>query len=141
MTANGGNVVYTPATNFDGTDLFTYSISDGNGGTDTATVNVTVNAVNDAPIANEDTATTDEDTAVTIAVLGNDTDPDGHAVTLFSAFTTNGTVDLGGGSVVYTPAVNFNGPAPSPGARDARQRRRWQGTRRRDGSCRPPDRP
>ena len=43
VTNNGSNVTYTPALNFTGTDSFNYTISDGNGGTDTATVNVTVN--------------------------------------------------------------------------------------------------
>jgi hypothetical protein len=46
---NGLNVSYAPAANFFGTDSFTYTISDGNGGAETATVNVNVTAVNDAP--------------------------------------------------------------------------------------------
>ena len=54
-------VSYTPAANFFGTDSFTYTITDGNGGTDTATVNVTVTPVNDNPVANDDSATVAED--------------------------------------------------------------------------------
>ena len=61
--------------NFFGTDSFTYTISDGNGGTDTATVNVTVTNVNDDPVANDDTATVAEDAgANAIDVLANDND-------------------------------------------------------------------
>ena len=55
-------------------------MSDGHGGTATGTVTVTVSAVNDAPVATDDAATTAEDTPVTIAVLGNDTDLDGDSL-------------------------------------------------------------
>src|SRR5205823_10220258 len=67
---------------YNGVDAFTYTIGDGHGGTATGTVNVTITAVNDPPVANNDTATTAEDTAVTIAVLGNDTDVDGDTLTV-----------------------------------------------------------
>ena len=49
---NGNNVTYTPESNFNGTDSFIYTVSDGNGGTDTATVTVIVSSVNNAPVAN-----------------------------------------------------------------------------------------
>ncbi|WP_143684920.1 tandem-95 repeat protein, partial [Variovorax sp. KK3] len=54
----GGNVVFTPAANFNGPASFTYTVSDGNGGTSTATVTVNVAAVNDAPVAVDDVAST-----------------------------------------------------------------------------------
>lgn len=58
MTINGGTTVtYTPATNFGGADSFTYSIGDGNGGSATGTVSISLFA-NEAPEANTDTATT-----------------------------------------------------------------------------------
>ncbi len=80
-----GNPIYTPPNaDFNGTDTFTYTIDDGNGGTDTATVSVTVAAVNDGPDAIDDTATTSEDTPVTIAVRGNDTDTEGDVLTVTS---------------------------------------------------------
>ena len=61
-------VTYTPNENYNGSDSFTYTTSDGQGGTDTATVMITVNSVNDAPVANDDAAATDEDTTVTITL-------------------------------------------------------------------------
>ena len=66
-----------PPPNYNGPDSFTYTVSDGNGGTATGTVNVTVTAVNDAPVAVTDTTSTPEDTAKLVAVLANDTDVDG----------------------------------------------------------------
>jgi VCBS repeat-containing protein len=114
VTADG-TVKYTPNPNFHGTDSFTYTVSDGNGGSDTATVAVTVTPVNDAPVANPDTYTTDEDTRLDVAapgVLGNDTDVDGDTLTVelvtgptrAAGFTLNAN-----GSFTYTPAPNFNG--------------------------------
>ncbi|WP_156968254.1 Ig-like domain-containing protein, partial [Desulfobacter vibrioformis] len=81
------SLTYTPASDFTGTDTFTYTVSDGNGGTDTATVTVTVNAVNYPPIAADDSAVTDEDHSVTIAVLKNDSDPDGDTLSISSVGT------------------------------------------------------
>jgi CshA-type fibril repeat protein len=105
-----GTVTYTPNANFNGTDTITYSINDGQGGTDTATVTVTVNPVNDGPDAVNDTATTNEDTPVTVTVLANDTDPDGNPLTVASASAANGTVVINAaGTVTYTPNANFNG--------------------------------
>jgi Bacterial Ig domain/Lectin C-type domain/FG-GAP-like repeat len=57
-------------------DSFTYSVTNASGGTDTATVEVTLTGTNDTPISRTDTATTDEATAITIAVLNNDFDID-----------------------------------------------------------------
>ena len=62
-------------------DTFSYTVSDGNGGTDTATVTVNDTPVNDAAVAEDDTATTDEDTPVVIDVLGNDSDVEGDPLT------------------------------------------------------------
>ncbi|MGE0118721.1 MAG: tandem-95 repeat protein [Dongiaceae bacterium] len=111
----GGNVLFTPAADYSGPASFTYTVSDGNGGTSTATVNVTVSPVNDAPVANADAVSTNEDTALTIpvaALLGNDTDVDGDSLTIASVQgAVNGTVQLIGGNVVFTPAPDYNGPA------------------------------
>ena len=114
ISDNGdGTVTYTPADGFTGTDTFNYHISDGNGGTDDARVTVTVNDVNEAPNARNDSATTDEGQPVGINVLANDTDPDGDPLTISSLDTTSangGTIsDNGDGTVTYTPADGFTG--------------------------------
>ena len=95
-------------------DTFTYTIGDGNGGFDTATVTVTVSGVNDAPVATDDAYVTDEDTPLSVVVPGvlvNDTDVDGEPLTVVLDTTvTNGTLALNaGGSFTYTPNPNYNG--------------------------------
>ncbi|MFA8388311.1 MAG: Ig-like domain-containing protein, partial [Pelagibaca sp.] len=106
----GGSLTYTPNADFTGTDTISYTISDGAGGTASASVAVIVAAVNDAPVAVDDTATTVEDTPVTFSVLGNDSDVDGDPLTVTSASATNGSVAIGaGGSLTYTPNADFSG--------------------------------
>ncbi len=113
VTLVGGVVTYKPDANYNGPDSFTYTISDGNGGTDTATVNVTVTSVNDNPTANNDSATVAEDSnATAIGVLSNDSiAPDTGETLTVTAVTapTHGTVTLTNGVVRYKPAANFNG--------------------------------
>ena len=106
-------VVYTPAADFNGTDSFTYTVT-SDGDTETATVSVTVTAVADIV---DDTATTNEDTAVNVLVLGNDTFEGTAAITATTngahgtvAVNNNGTAgDTTDDFVVYTPAADFNG--------------------------------
>ena len=111
-TINGdGTITFTPDENFNGSDSFTYTISDGNGGTDTATVAVTVGTANDPPLAADDAATTDEDTAVTIDVLANDIDADNDTLTVTSVSDpAGGTATINGdGTITFTPDENVNG--------------------------------
>ena len=114
VTVNGdGTLNYSPNNNYNGPDTITYNISDGNGGTDSATIAITVNAVNDAPVANDDgPLTTDVDTPLTnINVLGNDTDADGDTLIVTSASATNGDVTINGdGTLNYTPNGGYSGP-------------------------------
>ncbi|MEM7478096.1 MAG: Ig-like domain-containing protein [Planctomycetota bacterium] len=111
VAISGNDLVYTPNANFNGSDSFSYTINDGSGNTDSATVAVTVTPVNDNPVANDDSATTDQDVAVDINVLGNDSDVDGDSLTVASvANGSNGTVNNNGdGTVTYTPAPGFFG--------------------------------
>ncbi|MCE9845084.1 cadherin-like domain-containing protein, partial [Vibrio antiquarius] len=107
-----GKLVFTPSENFNGNAAISYTISDGEL-EDEAQVSVTVNSVNDAPIALNDATITEEDTSVTIDVLPNDTDVDGHELSIQSASvpSVQGTVEIIDGKLVFTPAENFNGDA------------------------------
>ncbi|WP_051293101.1 tandem-95 repeat protein [Citrifermentans bremense] len=110
----GGNVTYTPALNFNGANSFTYQVRDSLGlVSNTATVNLTVNAVNDPPVAVADSAVTNEDTPVTFNVTDNDTDVDGVIAVNSVQIATqplNGQVAAHpDGSVTYTPNLNFFG--------------------------------
>ena len=114
---DGLSVVYTPNENYAGPDAFTYRVCDDSEAAlcSTAAVNITVNPVADAPVAQDDDASTDEDIAVTINVLENDTDPDGDTLSIDSstfpvAAPSNGVAVIDGSSVVYTPNENYSGP-------------------------------
>ncbi|MEK2055006.1 tandem-95 repeat protein [Vibrio parahaemolyticus] len=109
---NDGTVTYTPNDNYVGKDTFTYVVTSG-GVSESTTVEVNVTPVNDAPVAKDDIATTQEDTAVTIDVLPNDSDVDGDKLSIQSASVPSdqGTVEIVDGKLVFTPAENFNGDA------------------------------
>ncbi|MBL8627757.1 MAG: tandem-95 repeat protein [Myxococcales bacterium] len=110
----GTTITFTPTANFNGTAGFDYTVSDGTL-TDVGHVTITVNPVNDPPVAGADTATTAEDTAATIAaatLLANDTDLEGATLSITAVGgATNGTVALAGTTITFTPAANFNGTA------------------------------
>ena len=110
---DGLTVVYTPALNFAGQERFTYEVSDGSLN-DSATIEITVNPLNDRPVAQDDTAQTDEDVSVAISVLENDSDTDGN----LNPASVQVTIDPANGSAVgepatgeitYSPEPNFNG--------------------------------
>ncbi|MCB8944437.1 MAG: tandem-95 repeat protein [Ardenticatenaceae bacterium] len=110
VSSSGSDVTYTPTLNFNGTDVFTYTITDGHGGQDTAQVTVTVDPVNDVPVATDDEGMTAEDTAVTIDLLNNDSDVDGDSLIVQSVMQgSHGSVVNNGSDVTYTPDANFNG--------------------------------
>ena len=101
-----GAFTYTPALNYNGSDSFTYAASDGSLSTN-ATANITVNAVNDAPVAQSGTASTPEDTAVTVTIA---TDVDSTSLTAHCTGAGGGSVvDNGDGTITFTPAQDFNG--------------------------------
>ena len=113
ISLDGVSVDYTPSADFNGTEVITYTVSDG---TDTATgtLTVTVTPVNDAPEAIADTATVSEDSATTsIDVIANDTDVDLGNILSLTTVSTPGTgtvsINLDGVSVDYTPSADFNG--------------------------------
>jgi VCBS repeat-containing protein len=107
----GGLLQYTPNENYNGTDSFTYLASDGALDSPAATVNVSVGSANDLPTAVDDTAATDEDTPVLIAVLANDSDTDGGVLHVIGASVPpHGEVVIhADGTITYTPAEDFFG--------------------------------
>src|SRR5207249_5016224 len=115
LALNGdGSFSYTPAANYNGIDSFSYKANDGQTDSGLATVTITIGAVNDAPVAVNDTYTTAEDTLLNVAapgVLANDSDVDGDSLSaVLVSQPTHGSLTLNSnGSFSYTPAANYNG--------------------------------
>jgi murein DD-endopeptidase MepM/ murein hydrolase activator NlpD len=101
-------VTYTPDADFNGNDGFDYTISDGKGGVDTASVAVAVAAVNDAPVADGQSVNTNKNTAVDIILTGSDVDGDPLTFSVLSG-PSNGTLSGTGESRTYTPDTNYTG--------------------------------
>jgi DNA/RNA endonuclease G (NUC1) len=121
LSGTDGSKTYTPAPDFNGTDTFTYHISDGVRTSNTATVTLTVLEVNDPPVAADDTKTATANTPLTFAasdLTTNDSagpaDEASQTLTVSAVTataTTHGLVALASGQVTYTPDVNYSGPA------------------------------
>ncbi len=110
--AGASAVTYRPDVDFAGSDTFTYAISDGQGGSDTASVTITVNPVNDDPDPEDDAATTSKNVPASIAVVANDQDVDGdslHVTLAEGAEHGTTTVSPDGLSVIYSPNPDFTG--------------------------------
>ena len=108
VTLVDGKLSYEPNLNYNGTDTFTYTISDGEL-TSTATIELTIDAVNDAPVANDDDFTLDEDGSLELDVLDNDSDVDNSFSILSFTEASHGVVTLIDGKLTYTPNLNYNG--------------------------------
>ncbi|RQP24754.1 tandem-95 repeat protein [Albitalea terrae] len=114
LVINGdGSYTFTPAANYNGpVPVATYTATDGSL-TSTATLTLSVSAVNDAPVAGNDLASTPINTPVTFAVLGNDSDVDGDTLTVTSAALVNpaqGSISVNpDGTLSFTPVTNFSG--------------------------------
>ncbi len=108
-----GTWTYLPALNDDTAVTFSYSVTDGSlSAAGTAILDLT--PVNDAPVAGNNAASSNEDTAVTLsaaALLANDSDVEGDALTIVGVGNgAHGTAVLNvDGSVTYTPNLDFNG--------------------------------
>ena len=121
-TIENGSIRYRPAANYSGPDSFGYQVCDDgttNGAAaplcDSATVSVTVTAVNDPPVAVDDTASTSIGREITIDVLANDAkgppDEAGQTLTIGTLGSpSHGTAAVQSGKVRYTPAAGYLGP-------------------------------
>ncbi len=131
-----GSYSYTPAANVNGAvPLITYTVSDSRGGTDTSTLTLTVNPVNDAPVDGNETNTVAEDGALGVAdgatgdLLNNATDVDGNPLSIsgYTVVGMTGTQAVGvdvlipgrgimrinaDGSYSFTPLANYAGTVP-----------------------------
>lgn len=116
IASDNKSILFTPDADWNGTKVFTYTIRDKGDLRSSATVSITVKAVNDAPSALDDTAETDEDNAVTVKVLANDTDVDlllgGDSLTILSvAGVDNGNVVIAPDkkTLTFVPNANWSG--------------------------------
>ena len=113
------DIEFSPTADFNGTASFDYTLSDGHGGTDTATVTIAVGAVNDDPIAVDDSDTTLEDNQLVIAwadLLSNDSDIDspsgGFSISSVSGASNGVAVNqVGSSEIEFQPTADFNGTA------------------------------
>jgi Ca2+-binding RTX toxin-like protein len=104
-----GNVRYTPDPNYNGGDSFTYTISDGNGGTDLASVALTVTPVNDAPVAADSSAQVAQDTPEDIPLHATDLDGDPLTYAVVTQ-PLHGTLSGSGSIRTYSPDDRYHGP-------------------------------
>ena len=105
----GNTVDYTPDADYNGPDSFTFTANDGTTDSNLATVSIDVTPVNDAPVASDQSVTTDEDTVIQITLVATDVDGDPLTYAIVTQ-PTNGTAVLTGNTVDYTPDANYNGP-------------------------------
>jgi subtilisin len=118
----GTAISYTPAADFSGPDTFDYTISDGAGGTDTASVAITVTSVDDPPTAEPRSASTTSPSPVTVTLRGTDKDTcelsfqvvalpsHGGVGTLVGQPCASGSPNADTSTVVYTPTTGYSGP-------------------------------
>lgn len=108
---DGNNITYTPNQDFNGIDVFSYTISDGAGGTASATVTVNVTSLNDVPVAHNSSATVYEDNQVTITLEGSDVDGDILTFAIAAGPFHGALAEFNSatGLVTYVPEAEYNG--------------------------------
>jgi hypothetical protein len=110
VTADGANVVYTPAKDYTGTDSFVYTVTTNHDASSSATVRVTINALNDRPVAVNDSLTVTAGSSGSLDVVHNDIDVDGDTLRVQSITQpSDGRATFSGNIVTYTPDAGFTG--------------------------------
>jgi dTDP-4-dehydrorhamnose 3,5-epimerase-like enzyme len=107
-----GTLTFTPTLNYNGTLRFDYTVSDGQGGSDTARTTLQIQPADDLPVAGSDTFATTEDSTLHGSLGGNDSlSADGGNTFALGSGAAHGTVVVNADSTfAYTPAANYNGP-------------------------------
>jgi len=107
-----GSFTYQPNQDFDSTDSFTYVANNGTHNSNEATVTLSVNPINDAPIAQDDQAETQQNVPIRIDVLENDSDVEDDSLNILLTVDpseTKGFVELDNSEVLFTPMADFVG--------------------------------
>ncbi len=108
VSISDNKLSYTPATDFIGSETVIYTISDGQGGSASATVSI--NVTNTIPVAINDQINLEQGQTTTIDVLANDSDADNHALLIESFdYSGNGNIAIVDNKLSYTPASTFVG--------------------------------
>ena len=109
LSGTAPDLSYTPNPGYNGPDSFTFQVTDGTADSNVATVNISVGAVNDPPLANDQSVNTDEDTPVNITLSASD--PESDPLT-FAIVTdpAHGTLSGTAPDLTYTPNADYSGP-------------------------------
>jgi RHS repeat-associated protein len=108
LSGTAPNFIYTPAPDDYGPDSFTFKVSDGQADSNVATVDITVAPVNDAPQADGQERTTEEDVDLPLSLTGRDVEGDSLTYRIVS-YPTHGSFEGVPPTLTYRPAPNFNG--------------------------------
>ncbi|HEY0074867.1 MAG TPA: Ig-like domain-containing protein, partial [Abditibacteriaceae bacterium] len=108
LTGTAPNLTYTPNANYSGEDFFTFQANDGALDSNIATVAIVIAAKNDAPVAQNQTVTTNEDQAKAITMVGTDADGDALSYSIVTS-PQHGTLSGSGANRTYTPDANYSG--------------------------------
>lgn len=106
---SNGTYTYTPNQDYNGPDHFTYKANDGVADSNVASVEITVQPVNDLPVADDNSLTLAEDSIVNSAVTGGDVDGDALSFNLVGTPQHGTLVFNADGTFTYTPAADFHG--------------------------------
>jgi hypothetical protein len=107
LSGTAPNLVYTPNADYHGTDSFTFNATYG-AASASATVSITVNSVNDLPLASDQSVNTNEDATSAITLSASDRDGDALGYVIVSG-PAHGALSGSGANLIYTPSANYNG--------------------------------